>query len=406
MKRPEILSPAGDLERLKFAVLYGADAVYVGATEFGMRTAPKNFTMEQLESGVRFAHSHGRRVYLTLNTVPTNEEVARMPDFIRRAKETGVDAMIVADLGVLALVKHVAPEMEIHISTQAGIANYAAACAAYDLGAKRVVLARELSLQDIAVIRDNTPKELEIEAFVHGAMCMSVSGRCLLSRYLTDRDANRGACTQPCRWKWNLSEEHRPGQKFEIGETEESSFILNADDMCTAPFIDQIIRAGVDSLKIEGRAKTFYYVASTTSAYRRAVNAFMESPEDYVCPEEVLEELMRTSHRHYSTGFYFGRDGATQNTAHGGYIREWEVAAVVDAWEEGVAYCTQRGKILLGEELEALTPSGMTVSFKPAYIRNEAGEEIESTPHAMMKYTIPSETMLPEGSILRHRIQE
>lgn len=204
MKRPEILSPAGDLERLKFAVLYGADAVYVGATEFGMRSAPKNFTMEQLAEGVRFAHARGRRVYLTLNTVPTNEEIARMPDFMRRARETGVDAFIVADLGVLAMAKHIAPEMELHVSTQAGIANYAAASAAYDLGAKRVVLARELSLNDIAVIRDNTPPELELEAFVHGAMCMSVSGRCLLSHYLTGRDANRGECTQPCRWKWQI----------------------------------------------------------------------------------------------------------------------------------------------------------------------------------------------------------
>ena len=257
MKRPEILSPAGDLERLKFAVLYGADAVYVGATEFGMRSAPKNFTMEQLAEGVRFAHARGRRVYLTLNTVPTNEEIARMPDFMRRARETGVDAFIVADLGVLAMAKHIAPEMELHVSTQAGIANYAAASAAYDLGAKRVVLARELSLNDIAVIRDNTPPELELEAFVHGAMCMSVSGRCLLSHYLTGRDANRGECTQPCRWKWQLTEEHRPGRAFEVGETEEGSYILNADDLCTAPFIDLILQAGVDSLKIEGRAKTF-----------------------------------------------------------------------------------------------------------------------------------------------------
>ena len=217
MKRPEILSPAGDLERLTFALLYGADAVYVGATEFGRRSAPKNFTMEQLAEGVRFAHARGRRVYLTLNTVPTNEEIARMPDFMRRARETGVDAFIVADLGVLAMAKHIAPEMELHVSTQAGIANYAAASAAYDLGPKRVELARELSLNDIAVIRDNTPPELELEAFVHGAMCMSVSGRCLLSHYLTGRDANRGECTQPCRWKWQLTEEHRPGQAFEVG---------------------------------------------------------------------------------------------------------------------------------------------------------------------------------------------
>lgn len=403
MKRPEVLSPAGDLERLKFAVLYGADAVYVGATEFGMRSAPKNFTMEQLEEGVRFAHARGRRVYLTLNTVPTNEEIARMPDFMRRARETGVDAFIVADLGVLAMAKHIVPEMELHVSVQAGIANYASASAAYDLGAKRVVLARELSLNDIAVIRDNTPPELELEAFVHGAMCMSVSGRCLLSQYLTGRDANRGACTQPCRWKWQLTEESRPGRAFEIGETDESSYILNADDLCTAPFIDMILQAGVDSLKIEGRAKTFYYVASTTSAYRRAVNAYLETPDAYMCPEGVLEELTRTSHRHYSTGFYFGREGAAQNAKHGGYIREWEVVGVVEEWREGAAFCTQRGKFVLGEALEALTPSGKVITFTPACIQNAEGECVDSTPHAMMSFSIPCAEPLPSYSILRRR---
>ena len=274
---------------------------------------------------------------------------------------------------------------------------------AYDLGAKRVVLARELSLNDIAVIRDNTPPELELEAFVHGAMCMSVSGRCLLSHYLTGRDANRGECTQPCRWKWQLTEEHRPGQAFEVGETEEGSYILNADDLCTAPFIDLILQAGVDSLKIEGRAKTFYYVASTTSAYRRAVNAYLDAPDAYMCPEDVLEELTRTSHRHYSTGFYFGREGATQNTKHGGYIREWEVVGVVDEWREGTAFCTQRGKFLLGEALEALAPSGKVVAFTPEWIQNESGEAICATPHAMMRFSIPCTAALPEGTILRRR---
>lgn len=406
MKRPEILSPAGDLERLKFAVLYGADAVYVGATQFGMRSAPKNFTLEQLAQGVQYAHARGRRVYLTLNTIPTNEEIARMPDFIRRAQETGVDAFIVADLGVLALVKRFSPEMEVHLSTQAGIANYAAAAAAYDLGAKRVVLARELSLQDIAVIRDNTPPELELEAFVHGAMCMSVSGRCLLSHYLTGRDANRGECTQPCRWKWFLSEEHRPGRMFEIGQTEEGSYILNADDLCTAPFLDLIAQAGVDSMKIEGRAKTFYYVASVTSAYRRALNAYMAAPHAYVCPEDVLEELTRTSHRHYSTGFYFGCEGATQNVRQGGYIREWEVVGVVEQWYDGQAVCTQRGKFQLGDTLEALTPSGKVVCFTPEIIRDAQGEPIEATPHAMMEFSIPCEQELPQGSILRRRIPQ
>ena len=244
---------------------------------------------------------------------------------------------------------------------------------------------------------------MEIEAFVHGAMCMSVSGRCLLSHYLTGRDANRGECTQPCRWKWQLTEEHRPGQAFEVGETEEGSYILNADDLCTAPFIDLILQAGVDSLKIEGRAKTFYYVASTTSAYRRAVNAYLDAPDAYMCPEDVLEELTRTSHRHYSTGFYFGREGATQNTKHGGYIREWEVVGVVDEWREGTAFCTQRGKFLLGEALEALAPSGKVVAFTPEWIQNESGEAICATPHAMMRFSIPCTAALPEGTILRRR---
>ncbi len=403
MRQPELLSPAGDLERLKFAVLYGADAVYVGATEFGMRSAPKNFTMEQLAEGVQFAHARGRRVYLTVNTAPTNEEVARMPDFLRRARETGVDAFIVADLGVLAMAKRVAPEVELHLSTQAGIVNYAAATAAYELGAKRVVLARELSLRDIAVIRENTPPELELEAFVHGAMCMSVSGRCLLSHYLTGRDANRGECTQPCRWAWQLSEEHRPGHAFPIGETPQGSYILNADDLCTAPFLDLIIGAGVDSLKIEGRAKTAYYVASTTGAYRRALRAYAANPEGYVCPEEVLEELTRTSHRHYSTGFYFGREGAVQNTKAGGYIREWEVVGIVTNWHAGTAFCVQRGKFRLGEALEALTPSGDVITLKPEWLHGGAGEPIDATPHAEMAFSVPCESPLAAGSFLRRR---
>lgn len=404
MKKPELLSPAGDLTRLRYAVWYGADAVYVGGESFGMRSAPKNFTVEQLAEGAAFAHRYGRRVYLTLNTTPTNEEMARLPDYLRRVRETGVDAFIIADLGVLEFAKRFAPEIEVHLSTQAGIANYAAACAAFGLGAKRVVLARELSLQDIAVIRDNTPDELELEAFVHGAMCMSVSGRCLLSHYLTGRSANRGECTQPCRWKWHLSEEHRPGQQFDIGEDEDGSYILNANDLCAAPFLQLVAEAGVDSMKIEGRAKTFYYVASTTAAYRRALDAYLADPQNYACPEEVLEELTRTSHRHYSTGFYFGRDGAVQDTRTGGYVREWEVTAVVEQWEDGVAQCSQRGKFTLGETLEALTPAGDVVTFTPEAIWDDAGCEIASTPHAEMAFSVPCDVPLPVHSILRRRV--
>ena len=272
------------------------------------------------------------------------------------------------------------------------------------LGAKRVVLAREMTLQDIAILRDKTPPELEIEAFVHGAMCMSVSGRCLLSNYMAGRDANRGQCAQPCRWKYYLSEETRPGQLYEIGENENGSYILNANDMCTAPFLDLICKAGVDSLKIEGRAKTFYYVASVTAAYRRALDAYLADPlnDNFELPAEVYEELTRTSHRHYSPGFYFGREQARQATDSATYIREWEFVGTVDGWENGVASCQQRGKWSLGDTLEALCPDGRSIPLNPEWIENEAGERVESTPHAMEKYTIPTPE-LPPMSLLRRK---
>ena len=405
---PELLAPAGDLERLEYALRYGADAVYAGLTEFGMRSAPQNFNPEQLAEGAALCHARGKKLYLTLNTLPTNEELKSLPDAIRQAWAAGVDAFIVADLGVLSMVKQYAPEAEIHLSTQAGVTNWAAARAAYELGAKRVVLARELTLQQIAEIRANTPEDLELEAFVHGAMCMSVSGRCLLSQYLAGRDANRGQCAQPCRWKYYLMEETRPGQYMEIGETPEGSYILNANDLCTAPFIDLICAAGVDSLKIEGRAKTLYYVASVTSAYRQALDAFLTTPpgEDFLCPESVLDELDRTSHRRYSPGFYFGPQKARQDTETGGYVRKWEFVGVVESWHEGLAKCTQRGKFTLGDELEALTPTGEVVRLAPAWLRNAEGEDITSTPHPMMLYTMPSETPLPPHSLLRKRLTE
>lgn len=305
---PELLAPAGDLERLRYAVNYGADAVYCGLPEFGMRSAPANFTPEQLAEGVIYAHARGRKVYLTMNTLPTNEEADRLPEAIRAAAAAGVDAFIVADLGVLDACKTYAPQIDVHLSTQVGITNYAAATAAYKMGAKRVVLARELSLQDIAIIRDKTPPELELEAFVHGAMCVSVSGRCLLSTYLTGRDSNRGQCAQPCRWKYYLHEENRPGSMYEIGEGKDGTYILNANDLCTAPFLDLICKAGVDSLKIEGRAKTFYYVASVTAAYRQALDQYLADPmnDNFELAPQTLDELTRTSHRHYSPGFFFG----------------------------------------------------------------------------------------------------
>ena len=402
LSQPELLSPAGNLETLKYAVLFGADAVYCALPEFGMRAAPVNFTPEELAEGCIFAHARGKKVYLTLNTLPTNEELDRLPQAIRDAATAGVDAFIVADLGVVEMVKQYAPDVDIHFSTQAGIANYAAATAAWHLGAKRVVLSRELTLTEIAQIRDNTPPELELEAFVHGAMCMSVSGRCLLSSYMTGRSGNRGECAQPCRWKYYLVEERRPGQYMEIGETGSGSYILNANDLCTAPFIDLICKAGIDSLKIEGRAKTFYYVASVTSAYRRALDAYLKNPmsDSFDLPDDVIDELNRTSHRHYSPGFYFGKEQALQTPSHT-YVRDWDFIGTVDSWENGVASCTQRGRFFLGDTLEALQPDGTVVSITPEWIRNEAGEEVNATPHPMMHYTIPCQAELMPYTLLR-----
>ena len=402
LSQPELLSPAGSLETLKYAVLYGADAVYCALPQFGMRAAPPNLTTDELREGCIFAHARGRRVYLTLNTLPTNEELQRLPQAMKDAADAGVDAFIIADLGVLALAQKHAPSVEVHFSTQAGIANYAAATQAYHMGAKRVVLARELSLTDIAIIRDNTPPDLELEAFVHGAMCMSVSGRCLLSSYMAGRSGNRGECAQPCRWKYYLVEERRPGQYMEIGENEDGSYILNANDLCTAPFIDLLCKAGVDSLKIEGRAKTFYYVASVTSAYRRALDTYLADPrsDNFQLPDSVIEELNRTSHRHYSPGFYFGKEQALQTPSHS-YVRDWDFVGTVDSWENGIASCTQRSKFCQGDTLEVLQPDGTVITLTPAWIKNEEGETVDATPHPLMHYTIPCETPLMPYSLLR-----
>lgn len=404
IKKPELLSPAGDLERLKYAFEYGADAVYLGAEEYGMRAAPKNFTLEQLQEAVDIANSLGKKVYLTLNTVPLNSEVEKMPEFIRKIAKIGVHAVIVADIGVLSMVKENAPDMEVHLSTQAGVVNYVTANAAYKLGAKRVVLARELSFEDIITIRKNTPADLDIECFVHGAMCMSFSGRCLLSHYLTGRDANRGECAQPCRWEWTLHEKTRPGMEYDIAEEEGAgTYIMNANDLCMAPYMDMLVEAGISSLKIEGRAKSFYYVASTTAAYRKALDSYMENPnsKEWLCPIPVLEELTKTSHRRYSTGFYFGPENATQTTDTSSYVREWDLLGVVEKWENGVLYCSQRGKFELGDELEILQPDGSTTKVTPTWLKNAEGEAITATPHSKMEYTMDCPVDIRPMSIIR-----
>ena len=405
MRKLELLSPAGDMERLEMAVAYGADAVYFAGTSFGMRSFAGNFSPEELPKAVRYAHDHGVKCHVTVNTMPRSGEVDRLPEHLEKLNDAGVDALILADLGAFTLAEKYAPRCQRHISTQQSIANYACAQAWFDLGAQRVVLARELGMDEIREIRRRVDPALELETFCHGAMCVSYSGRCLLSNYINGRDSNRGECAQPCRWKYYLSEETRPGQLYEIGENENGSYILNANDMCTAPFLDLICNAGVDSLKIEGRAKTFYYVASVTAAYRRALDQYLADPmnENFELPEEVLAELTRTSHRHYSPGFYFGREQARQATDSATYIREWEFVGTVDGWENGVASCQQRGKWSLGDTLEVLCPDGRSIPLNPEWIKNEAGELVESTPHAMEHYTIPTPE-LPPMSLLRRKV--
>lgn len=399
-KKAELLSPAGDLQRLYSAIEFGADAVYLAGVEFGMRSAPSNFTAEELKTGVEFAHKNNIKVYLTCNTVPTNDEIERLPEFIKQSAQCGVDAFIVCDIGVLQLVKEYAPEKDVHISTQAGICNYAAANEFYKLGADRVVLARELSFDDIAKIRDKTPPELEIEAFVHGSMCVSFSGRCLLSSYLTGRDANRGDCAQPCRWKYSLVEETRPGEYMPIYEENGGAHILNSKDMCMIDHIPRLHEVGIDSFKIEGRAKSSYYVSVTTNAYRQAMDLYYKDPENYVLPDWIRDELNKVSHRQYSAGFFLGKEPG-QVYDNGGYVRDYKVVAVVDDCRDGYLYLTQKNKFFVGDTLDVLEPFKKSFTFKVEALYNENDESIESAPHAMMKLKVPFEGQISKNSLLR-----
>ena len=405
MSRPiELLIPASSLEVLKTAVIFGADAVYIGGEAFGLRAKAKNFSMEEMKEGIEFAHAHDVKVYVTANILAHNDDLEGVREYFEELREIKPDALIIADPGVFEIAKEVCPEIERHISTQANNTNYATYNFWYRQGASRVVSARELSLKEIKEIRERIPEDLEIETFVHGAMCISYSGRCLLSNYFTGRDANQGACTHPCRWKYAVVEEKRPGEYLPVYENERGTYIFNSKDLCMIEHIPELVEAGIDSLKIEGRAKTFYYVASVTAAYRKALDAYLADPanDNFELPPEVYAELTRTSHRHYSPGFYFGREQAKQATDSATYIREWEFVGTVDSWENGIAHCQQRGKWSLGDTLEALCPDGRSIPLTPEWIENEAGERVESTPHAMEKYTMPTPE-LPPMSLLRRK---
>lgn len=395
-KIPELLCPAGDMERLEMVLAYGADAVYLAGQRFGMRASAGNFEPDRLEEAVEMCHARGVKAYVTVNTLPREGELKELPDFLERTAQAEADGFIIADLGVMALAKRYAPRVPLHVSTQLGVVNSETAGMLYDLGASRVVLARELSLEEIASIRANSPRELELEAFVHGAMCVSFSGRCLLSNYMTGRDANAGACAQPCRWKYHLVEEKRPGEYFEISE-DGGTHIMNSSDMCMIEHVSELAEAGIDSFKIEGRMKSAYYAAITAYAYRGAIDDFAAGrPFDRMW----LDECMKVSHRKYSTGFYFGEPG--QYYPDSMYFSEADVCAVVEGRApDGKTVLTQRNKFSLGDTVELVRPGKCPLRFEVGELFNGQDEPITSTPHAMMelRMKLPSDT--PRLSILR-----
>ncbi len=397
-RTPELLAPAGDMEKLRFAVAYGADAVYLSGRRFGMRAAAGNFDERELVQAVEYCHARGVRVFVTVNVMPRPGDLPALPGHIESIDRAGADAVIVADPGVLELVRNCAPRLRIHVSTQANVVNQAAACAWHRMGASRIVLARELSLEEIALIRQNTPPELELEVFAHGSMCMAYSGRCVLSNYLAGRDANRGACAQPCRWNYRVVEEKRPGEYFPVVEDETGTTVFSAQDLCTIGHLRELMEAGVDSLKLEGRAKTFYYTAVVTNAYRRALDA---AARGQAPPPDAVRELGKVSHREYSTGFYFGpaRQQYTDD-----YIREWDVcAAVLSCEPDGRALLRQKNKCAAGDELELLAPGRDAVPFRLGALQSETGEAIPAAPHPMMLFKTALPMYAPPLSILRKK---
>ncbi len=398
MKKLELLSPAGDMERLKMSVLYGADAVYLAGTDFGMRAFAGNFSPEELPQAVAFAHSHGVKVHVTVNTMPRNDEVAQLPAYLEQLQQAGVDALILADLGAFTLAGKYAPNCARHISTQQSISNYECAQAWYDLGAQRVVLARELNLEEIRTIREKTPRELEIETFGHGAMCVSYSGRCLLSNYMTGRDSNRGACAQPCRYQYALMEEKRPGEYFPVFEDERGTYILNSKDMCTIDHLQDLMDAGIDCIKLEGRAKSAYYAAVVTGAYRHCI-------DDIAAGKAIdpiwRDEVEHISHRIYSTGFYYGQPG--QFTENSRYIRQWQVCAIVESCDEnGLALCSLRNKFSQGDTLEVVGPDLRPFAIQAGNMTTLEGEALAEPRTPQMQFYLQLDRPVPPYSILRH----
>lgn len=408
MRNIELLSPCGDFERLKLALKFGADAVYLAGEMFGMRTNPSNFSANELKKAVELAHSLGKKVYLTCNTLPRNEEIEKLPEFLKYAQDIGIDAFIIADIGVMALAKKYAPNVDIHMSTQVGIVNYQTANALYEMGARRIVTARELSLDEIKIIRDKTPNDLEIEVFVHGAMCMSFSGRCILSDYMTHRDANRGDCAQPCRWKYHLVEETRPGQYFPINEEKNGTYIFNSRDLCMIEHIPELVDAGIDSFKIEGRAKSEYYTAIVTYAYRNAIDEYLKNPTDDFKPSQwILDEMEKMSHREYTTGFNFGPIENGQVTDTGGYIRNWDVCALFRDYSNGRLIVSQRNRFFEGDELEVVEPGKKPYKLVVEDLYNlDDDEKVDVANKATDTYSFKCDKPVSSDAIFRRQRTE
>ena len=398
--------PAGSLDVLKTAVIYGADAVYLGGEAFGLRAKAKNFTNEEIREGIAFAHERGVKVYITANIFAHNDDLPGVEEYFKELGEIGPDALIISDPGVFMTAKRILPEMEIHISTQANNTNYGTYQFWYGLGAKRVVSARELSLKEIREIRDHIPEDMEIESFIHGAMCISYSGRCLLSNYFTGRDANQGACTHPCRWKYSVVEETRPGEYMPVYENDRGTFIFNSKDLCMIEHVPEMIEAGIDSFKIEGRMKTALYVATVARTYRKAIDDYLESPEKYrENLEWYREEIGKCTYREFTTGFYFGKPGAdAQIYDNNTYVKEYTYLGIVgDKNEEGLCNIEQRNKFSVGEEIEVMKPDGTNLLVTVKRITDEKGVDMESCPHPKQQLYIDLGVPLCQYDILRRK---
>ncbi len=404
MRKPELLAPAGSLDRLKTAIAFGADAVYAGGEAFSMRTASKNFSKEDLLRGRELTLAKNKKLYIAVNIIPHNRDLEDLPAYLTELAELAPDGLIISDLGVLSMAKRYAPNIPIHISTQANNVNYETFNMWHSLGADRVVCARELSFDEIREIKNKIPENLEIEAFVHGAMCISYSGRCLLSNYMAGRDSNQGNCAHPCRWNYHLVEEQRPGEYLPVYENERGTFIFNSRDLCMIEYIPELVQSGIDSLKLEGRVKTEYYVATVVKTYREALDCYFENPETYRTDPKWLEELSKVSNRHYTTGFYLGKpDETAQVYETSAYVRNYDVVAVVTGYDEqtGDVLLEQRNRFFRGDDLEVVIPYHDALFFKAEDLRDGDGNPIDSAPHAQQTLRMNFGKELPPLSLLR-----